>query len=87
MGYALLRTTQVFYSTGEDPLEQQTEPIDNNVSGQGQFHFGLLKKPTDTPAGGDITREGFQEAGIDEGVIYGGIFQEDSSDGCISLEP
>ncbi|PKS05998.1 hypothetical protein jhhlp_007831 [Lomentospora prolificans] len=76
-------TTQVFYSTGDDPLEQQTDAIANDVSGQGQFHFGVLKKPTDSA--GDITKDGFQEAGIDEGLIYAGIFQEDSSDGCISL--
>ncbi|SPO01530.1 related to endoglucanase c [Cephalotrichum gorgonifer] len=80
-------TTQVLYSVDSDPLEAQTDAIDNDVSGQGQFHFGLLKKPIDTPAGGDITKEGTQEAGIDEGVVYGGIFQEDSSDGCISLSP
>ena len=79
------RTTQVFYSQGGDALEAQTKAIKNDVSGQGQFHFGVLKKGTDGV--GDITKNGFQEAGIDEGVIFGGIFQEDSSDGCISLEP
>lgn len=62
-----------------------TQVISNDVSGQGQFHFGLLKKPTD--AVGDITRNGFQEDGIDEGIIFGGIFQEDSSAGCVSLRP
>ena len=86
-GYATdtpsVSTTQVLYSTGDDPLEAQTDAIDNDVSGQGQFHFGVLKKPTDSA--GDITKDGFQEAGIDEGLIYAGIFQEDSSDGCISL--
>jgi len=79
------RTTQVFYSQDADPLEQQTEALANDVSGQGQFHFGVLKKPTDSA--GDITKDGFQEAGIDEGIIFGGVFQEDSSDGCVSLEP
>ncbi|KAK4175255.1 hypothetical protein QBC36DRAFT_190332 [Triangularia setosa] len=78
-------TTQVFFSADTDPLSAVTETLDNDVSGQGQFHFGLLKKPTG--AVGDITRSGFQEDGIDEGIIYGGIFQEDSSTGCISLEP
>lgn len=63
-----------------------TGVIPNNVAGQGQFHFGVLKKPTDS-GGGDITKVGFQEAGIDEGIIFGGIFMEDSADGCISLEP
>jgi len=55
------------------------------VSGQGQFHFGVLKKPTD--GGDDIVHNGFQEAGINEGIIFGGIFQEDSSTGCVSLSP
>ncbi|KAK0621826.1 hypothetical protein B0T17DRAFT_493998 [Bombardia bombarda] len=76
-------TTQVFFSTGAAPLKAVTQAVANDVSGQGQFHFGVLKKPTD--GGADITKSGFQEAGIDEGVIFGGIFQEDSSDNCVSL--
>jgi Glycoside hydrolase 131 catalytic N-terminal domain len=60
--------------------------VTNNVSGQGEYHFGVLKKPTDP--GSDVTTSGYQEAGINEGVIFGGIFEEDSSvDGCISLKP
>ncbi|KAK4183963.1 hypothetical protein QBC35DRAFT_392729 [Podospora australis] len=78
-------TTQVFFSTGTAPLEAVTEVLDNDVSGRGQFHFGVLKKPTDGI--GDITKNGFQEAGIDEGISFSGIFQEDSSTGCISLSP
>jgi hypothetical protein len=77
-------TTQVFYSQNNEALEAQTKPIANDISGQGQFHFGVLKKGTDGV--GDITKNGFQEAGIDEGIIFGGIFQEDSSAGCVSLE-
>ncbi|KAK3688852.1 hypothetical protein B0T22DRAFT_162731 [Podospora appendiculata] len=78
-------TTQVFFSTGTAPLKAVTKALANDVSGQGQFHFGVLKKPTD--GGADITKSGFQEAGIDEGVIYGGIFQEDSAGAaaCVSL--
>ena len=55
------------------------------MSGQGQFHFGVLKKGLD--GGEDIVRDGIQEAGINEGIIFGGIFEEDSSTGCISLAP
>lgn len=76
-------TTQVFFSLGEDDLEDVTGVVQNDVSGGGQFHFGLLKKPVGGV--GDITQNGFQPAGINEGIIYGGIFQEDSIDGCISL--
>ncbi|KAK3991101.1 hypothetical protein QBC44DRAFT_341429 [Cladorrhinum sp. PSN332] len=78
-------TTQVFFSAGDAPLEPVTDILQNDVSGQGQFHFGLLKKPVNGV--GDITRNGFQPDGIDEGIIFGGIFQEDSSTGCISLSP
>lgn len=78
-------TTQVFYSQGNAALKAVTQAIANNVAGQGQFHFGVLKKGTDGV--GDITKNGFQEAGINEGIIFGGIFEEDSADGCVSLSP
>lgn len=76
-------TTQVFYSTGTSPLTAQTQAIKNDVHGQGQFHFGMLKKPVN--GGADITKSGFQESGINEGIVFGGIFEEDSSNNCISL--
>ncbi|KAJ8125387.1 hypothetical protein O1611_g8252 [Lasiodiplodia mahajangana] len=78
-------TTQVFYSQGNDALVAQTEALANDVSGQGQFHFGVLKKGLN--GGDDIVKNGEQEAGIDEGIIFGGIFEEDSSAGCLSLSP
>ncbi|KAJ8108774.1 hypothetical protein ONZ43_g6323 [Nemania bipapillata] len=76
-------TTQVFYSQGNDALVAQTQALANDVSGQGQFHFGVLKKGLN--GGDDIVKNGEQEADINEGIIFGGIFEEDSSDGCISL--
>ncbi|GKT51964.1 uncharacterized protein ColSpa_12145 [Colletotrichum spaethianum] len=78
-------TARVFYSTDNNDLEAQGEAVVNNVSGQGQYHFGLLKKPVGGQ--GDISKNGFQPEGIDEAVIYSGIFQEDSANGCISLAP
>ncbi|KAH6649442.1 hypothetical protein F5144DRAFT_588157 [Chaetomium tenue] len=78
-------TTQVFFSTGDDALVAVTDVLQNDVSGQGQFHFGVLKKPVGGV--GDITKNGFQPDAIDEAVVFGGIFQEDSADGCISLSP
>jgi hypothetical protein len=57
----------------------------NNVSGQGQFHFGVLKKGVN--GGADITKDAEQPAGINEGLIFGGIFEEDTADGCVSLSP
>ncbi|KAK4213780.1 hypothetical protein QBC37DRAFT_400305 [Rhypophila decipiens] len=76
-------TTQVFFSTANDDLVQVTEALQNDLSGQGQFHFGVLKKPVNGV--GDITQNGDQPDGINEGIIFGGVFQEDSSDGCMSL--
>ncbi|KAI0522168.1 glycoside hydrolase family 131 protein [Xylaria bambusicola] len=76
-------TTQVFYSQDTDALVAQTETLANDVSGQGQFHFGVLKKGLN--GGDDIVKNGEQEQGIDEGIVFGGIFEEDSSSGCISL--
>ncbi|KAF6835563.1 hypothetical protein CPLU01_04239 [Colletotrichum plurivorum] len=78
-------TTEVFYSTGNSALKSQGKAVQNNISGQGQYHFGMLKKPVN--GGSDITKSGDQPSNINEGIIYGGIFQEDSSAGCISLSP
>jgi hypothetical protein len=75
----------VFYSTGTNPLAQVTEPLPNDISGQGQYHFGVLKKGLG--GGADITKTGVQPAGINEGIIFGGIFQEDSSASTITLSP
>ncbi|KAK1989851.1 hypothetical protein LX36DRAFT_717214 [Colletotrichum falcatum] len=78
-------TTEVFYSQGNSALQSQGAPVANNIAGKGQFHFGMLKKPVN--GGSDITKSGDQPANINEGIIYGGIFEEDSSTGCISLSP
>ncbi|PVI07593.1 glycoside hydrolase family 131 protein [Periconia macrospinosa] len=76
-------TVQVFSSTGSDPLVQQTDALANDLSGNGALHFGLNKNPINP--GADSLRSGIQEAGILEGVVYGGIFVEDSADGSITL--
>ncbi|PSK59457.1 hypothetical protein B9Z65_3781 [Elsinoe australis] len=76
-------TIRIYYSTGNAPLTPRTEALPNDNSGNGEFHFGILKKPT----GGDpdVTKKGFQPSGIDERITYSGVFQEDSASGCISL--
>jgi hypothetical protein len=79
-------TTQVLYSRNSAALVNVTGVLSNDISGQGQFHFGALKKPTGSNLT-DITKQGFQESGINEGVIYGGIFEEISTGGCVSLCP
>lgn len=75
-------TLQMWYSEGDAELEQATEPIANNNAGDGQYQIGMLKKPTGTD---DVVNSGYQESGIDEGLIYGGIFIEDGGDGCVSV--
>ncbi|TVY93514.1 hypothetical protein LAWI1_G001689 [Lachnellula willkommii] len=74
-------TLQIYYSEGYDALEAVTKPISNDNSGGGQFQIGMLKKPTETVS---VVYDGYQEQGIYEGQIYGGIFIEDSSSGCTS---
>ncbi|TEA15188.1 hypothetical protein C8034_v002416 [Colletotrichum sidae] len=77
--------TQVYYSQGSAPLVAQGKPIVNDIQGQGQYHFGVLKKSVNGT--GDLTKSGFHESGINEGIIFGSIFLEDSSDGCVTLAP
>jgi len=77
-------TTQVLYSTDATPLEAVTDVLANEINGQGQYHFGLLKKPTGDNLT-DITKQGFQPANINEGVIYGGVFVADGAAGCVDL--
>lgn len=57
----------------------------NDNSGQGQFHFGVLKKGVN--GGTDITKDAEQPAGIDEGMVFGGIFEQDTSAEDVQLAP
>ncbi|XXG95014.1 hypothetical protein Hte_001274 [Hypoxylon texense] len=75
-------TLQVYYSKDDEPLEAVTSALSNDNSGGGQYQIGILKKPTGTS---DVVNSGYQETGISEGQIYGGIFLEDSAGGCVSL--
>lgn len=56
--------------------------MSNDNSGGGQYQIGILKKPTGTS---DVVNAGFQESNLNEGQIYGGLFIEDSANGCVSL--
>jgi len=76
----------VFYSKNNAPLKRVAGPSFNDNSGGGQFHVGLLKEPTG-PLGIDVLTQGFQESHLNEGMIFGGVFIEDSSDGCVTLSP
>jgi len=75
----------VYYSRGYKPLKKVVGPFENDNSDGGQFHFGVFKLPTG-PKDIDVLHEGFQEHINEyEGLFYGGVFIEDSSDGCVTL--
>ncbi|KAF2502172.1 hypothetical protein BU16DRAFT_587271 [Lophium mytilinum] len=74
-------TIQVYYSAGTAALTAATTAISADISGNGQFQIGMLKKPTGTS---DVVNSGYQESNLNEGQIYGGLFVEDSADGCVS---
>lgn len=79
----------VLYSTNDLPLEVVVPPTFNNISGKapttlGETHFGLQKRPL----GANIDNflfNGTQEEGINEALYLGGIFQDNSATGCITL--
>ncbi|KAL0934491.1 uncharacterized protein CTRU02_211290 [Colletotrichum truncatum] len=75
-------TMQVFFSEGNEPLKAVTKVLPNNNAGGGVLQIGMLKKPTETKT---VVNDGFQESGLNEGQILGGIFVENSANGCVSL--
>lgn len=75
-------TLKVYYSKGNQPLKSVTSAVSNDNSGDGQYQIGMLKKPTGTD---DVVNSGYQESNLNEGLIYGSLFLEDSAGGCISL--
>jgi hypothetical protein len=63
-------------------LKSVAGPKSANLAGGGQFQLGILKKPTGS---NDVVNSGYQEKNLNEGQVYGGVFLEDSVDGCVSL--
>lgn len=74
--------TTIYYSAGAAKLARVAGPSSVNLAGGGQFQIGVLKKPTGTA---DVVNSGFQSSNLNEGQIYGGLFVEDSANGCVSL--
>ncbi|KAH6625219.1 hypothetical protein C7974DRAFT_360184 [Boeremia exigua] len=74
--------TTVYYSAGAAKLARVAGPTSVNLAGGGQFQIGILKKPTGTS---DVVNAGYQSPNLNEGQIYGGLFVEDSANGCVSL--
>ena len=76
----------MYCSQGSAELVSVSAVVSNSISGQGEYYFGILTKLADP--GSDVMTSGYQDEGINEVVIFGGIFKEDSSSGgCISLKP
>ncbi|PSN65794.1 hypothetical protein BS50DRAFT_574310 [Corynespora cassiicola Philippines] len=73
---------QIYYSVGQAELKSVAGPSSANLAGGGQFQIGILKKPTGTT---DVVNSGYQSKNLNEGQIYGGVFLEDSANGCVSL--
>ncbi|TLS20953.1 uncharacterized protein PpBr36_10796 [Pyricularia pennisetigena] len=79
----------LFYSTNDDPLRLVVPPTANNISGKapttlGETHFGLQKRPV----GANLENflfNGTQPRGINEAFFFGGIFQDNSASGCITV--
>ncbi|TID25162.1 glycoside hydrolase family protein [Venturia nashicola] len=74
-------TAQLYHSVGNAPLKSITGVVKNDNSGGGQMQIGLLKKPTGTK---DVVNSGTQQSNFEESLIFGGIFVEDSANGCVS---
>lgn len=75
-------TLQVYYSKDDEPLKSVLSPVSNDNSGGGQYQIGILRKPTGTS---DVVNAGYHQSKLNEGLIYGGLFLEDSANACVSL--
>ncbi|KAG4430857.1 hypothetical protein IFR05_013658 [Cadophora sp. M221] len=72
-----LNTIQVFHSTENNPLVQVTEPLPNDNTGNGEYHFAVLKNAVDgqqPPIAGS------------EAVVFGGIFMQDTAVDAVLLQ-
>lgn len=74
---------KVFYSEGNAELKAVTQALGNDNSGGGQMQLGMAKKPTETET---VVWDGYHESIVGkEGQIYGGVFVEDNTAGCLSF--
>lgn len=67
----------MFSSTGNTPLASVSAAVANDLAGNGEYHFALQKNPVGTAD---------QPTGINEGMIFAGIFMEDSTNGQVTLQ-
>ncbi|KAI5778590.1 hypothetical protein EDC01DRAFT_634691 [Geopyxis carbonaria] len=67
-------TLAAWYSTDKNPLKSVAAKRSNDATGKGQYHIGMLKLPTGATS--DVVNGGYQPSGINEGIVYGGVFIE-----------
>lgn len=67
----------MFSSTGKNPLASISDAVANDLAGNGEYHFSLQK---------NAIGEAPQPVGINEGMIFAGIFMEDSINGQVTLQ-
>ncbi|PVH84119.1 glycoside hydrolase family 131 protein [Cadophora sp. DSE1049] len=72
-----LNTIQIFHSTENNPLVQVTEPLPNDNSGNGEYHFAVLKNAV----GGQQPPIASAEA-----IVFGGIFMQDTAAEAVLLQ-
>jgi hypothetical protein len=77
----MIRTLQVYYSTGQAHLNAVTKAEANENDRGGLFEVGLLKKSTGAK---DPLKDGYHNPKFTDALIYGSIFIEDSANGCVS---
>ncbi|EGO04144.1 hypothetical protein SERLA73DRAFT_175930 [Serpula lacrymans var. lacrymans S7.3] len=79
------RTLGVYYSTDDAPLQAVTGVLSNpttsaGATGQGDYHFGVLKLPLVNPADTPAEQANVVDYGIQEGdketLLYSGVFVE-----------
>jgi hypothetical protein len=72
---------QVYYSKGLSQLQPVTNVLQNHNDDGGLFEIGILKKSIGAK---DPAKDGYHPTNIHESQIYGGVFIEDSANGCVS---
>lgn len=74
------------YSTGTQPLQPVTDVLNNDNSGLGRFTIGVQKYPEGVKGDDSRSLKGGRQEAIRnaESQIFGGVFVEDSTNGCVS---
>ncbi|KAF8245348.1 hypothetical protein K440DRAFT_556022 [Wilcoxina mikolae CBS 423.85] len=69
-----------YYSAGYSELKRVVKLGKGQNDSTGKDHIGILKQPTGETK--DVVHQGYQPSGINEGVLYGGVFIEEGTKVC-----